>query len=140
MEQNNGQLNGTRSAQIWLGLVCMVVFIGLISGHLLTLRDRSLVANAISDANNFRAALAAYEVDYGSFPDDSISSPLEFARELRDPQGRPYTHIPSDKELTGFSYVPDEDGDGYTIVIRARDRKNTPVVANPASASARSEG
>jgi hypothetical protein len=140
MDQNQGQLNATRTTQIWAGAVCAVVLIALISGHLLTLRDRSLVASAIADANHFRSALAAYEVDYGTFPGDTVSNPFVFAHELRDPQGRPYIHLPSEKELTGFTYTPDEDGDGYTIVIHARDRKNTPVVANPASASAHTEG
>lgn len=136
MTKNYEHLSATRTTQIWVGIACVVIFMSLISGHLLTLRDRSLVASAIQDANRFRSALAAYEIDHGTFPGDAVENPFEFARDLHDQQGRPYIHLSAENEITGFSYTPDADGEGYTIVIRARDRKNTPVVANPQATSA----
>ncbi len=140
MLQNSGQLSTTRTTQVWAGAACLVVFIFLIFGHLMTLRDRTMVTTAIHDANSFRSALAAYEVDYGSFPKDTVANPYEFARGLHDPRGRPYMHLPTDREVVDFSYTPDSDGQGYTLVLRARDRRNTPVVANPVRTLARPEG
>ena len=140
MAQNHEQLTTTRLTQIWVGAACVLAFIVLISGHLLTLRDLGLVASAIQDANRFRSALAAYEIDHGTFPGDIVENPHEFARELHDQQGRPYIHLSAENEITGFSYTPDDDGAGYTIVIHARDRKNTPVVANPETTSTQPQG
>ncbi|MCL4305646.1 hypothetical protein KJZ99_07005 [bacterium] len=140
MAQNFNQLTTTRTAQIWVGALSAIVFIVLISGHLISLRDRTLVASALQDANRFRQALASFEIDYGRFPADSVANPFQFVGELRDPNGRPYLKLPSDTEYISFSYVPAPDGDGYTIVIQARDRKNTPIVANPATVSAQPEG
>ncbi|NUO19408.1 hypothetical protein HUU59_08185 [bacterium] len=140
MAQNHEQLTKTRTTQIWVGLAATVVFISLISGHLATLRDRSLVASAIQDANQFRRALAAFEVDYGQFPQDTVWNPHELVQGLRDPDGKPYLRLTSETEITGFTYMPDADGQGYTIVLHARDRKNTPVVASPSSTTADDEG
>lgn len=133
MTHSEGQLSTTRTAQIWVGAACMIVFMFLIFGHLATLRDRTLVTSAIQDADRFRHALTAFEIDYGQFPQETIENPYELVKNLKDPDGLPYMHLPSDREVTGFSYTPDSDGDGYTIIIRARDRNSTPVVASPVS-------
>jgi hypothetical protein len=131
MSCSTQQLTRSRTVQIWAGAVAVVVLMVLVSGHLMTLRDRTLVAAAVRGADQFRLALAAYELDYGTFPADSLDCSDALLDELRDPAGRAYIRGGDSLEFITFSYTPDEDGQGYTIVIHARDRRSTPIEANP---------
>jgi hypothetical protein len=67
-------------------------------------KDRAHVMAATADVDHFRKALAVYEIDYGTFPDNAYNSTAALSGALIDPSGNDYMILPDGANFAVFAY------------------------------------
>lgn len=116
-------------------LLVVIVIIGIIASiavlRFLASQDRARVTAAVADVDHFRKALAVYEIEYGSYPDQNFGSVPAIVAALVDPAGNDYMILPDGASFTSFTYTPVNAGQSYEIEVVAQDHGNTSVTADP---------
>lgn len=116
-------------------LVLVVVIIGVLANlavhRYLSTRDQARIAVATYDLQLFQKALGIYETDHSHYPPWDRDALERLIQDLIDINGQHYIDLPGGKNFTEFHYSSRLNGQSYLITIRALDRNETRVLADP---------
>jgi len=118
-------------------LLVVIVIIGILAAvavpRFMGAQDRARVGAARADVNQFRQALAMFEIDYADYP--AAMTLANAAATLVDPNGDPYMSLPSGTNFAagGFTYTYNGavSPTTYSISVTCNDNAATVLTATP---------
>jgi type II secretion system protein G len=116
-------------------LLVVIVIIGILAAvavpRFMGAQDRARVGAARADVNQFRQALAMFEIDYADYP--AALALATAAATLVDPNGDPYMSLPSGTNFAAFAYTYNGavTPTTYSISVTCNDNAATVLLATP---------
>ena len=118
-------------------LLVVIVIIGILAAvavpRFIGAQDRARVGAARADVDQFRQALAMYEIDNADYPATMTLATAPTV--LVDPNGNPYMTLPTGNNFVAGSFTYAYDGTStptsYTLTVTALDNAGTTLTATP---------
>jgi prepilin-type N-terminal cleavage/methylation domain-containing protein len=118
-------------------LLVVVVIIGILAAiavpRFIGAQDRARVAAARSDLDQFRQALAMFEIDYADYP--AAMTLATAPTVLVDPNGNPYMTLPTGSNFAAGSFAYTYNGAAtpttYSLAVTALDNGGTVLTGTP---------
>jgi prepilin-type N-terminal cleavage/methylation domain-containing protein len=117
-------------------LLVVIVIIGILAAiavpRFIGAQDRARVGAARSDLDQFRQALAMFEIDYADYP--AAMTLATAPTVLVDPNGNPYMTLPTGQNFAVGSFVyayVASSPTSYTLGVTCLDNGGTVLVGDP---------
>jgi prepilin-type N-terminal cleavage/methylation domain-containing protein len=117
-------------------LLVVIVIIGILAAiavpRFIGAQDRARVGAASSDLDNFRQALAMFEIDFADYP--AAMTLATAPAVLVDPNGNPYMTLPTGQNFAvgTFAYVyVAGNPTSYRLTVTALDNAGTVLTGTP---------
>ena len=118
-------------------LLVVIVIIGILAAvavpRFMGAQDRARIGAARSDLDQFRQALAMFEIDNADYP--AVMTLATAPTVLVDPAGNPYMTLPTGANFAAASFVYTYDGvsvpTSYSIAVTALDNAGTGLIGTP---------
>ena len=118
-------------------LLVVIVIIGILAAvavpRFMGAQDRARVGAARADVDQFRQALAMFEIDNADYP--AALALASAMTTLVDPNANPYMTLPSGGNFAAGTFAYTYDGTAtpttYSLVVVANDNAGTTLTATP---------
>lgn len=133
MKKSHGTQKGFTLIELMVVIVICGIMVAVVVPRFIGAQDRARVSAARSDVDQFRQALAMFEIDNADYP--AAMTLFTAPTVLVDPNGNPYFPLPRGDSFAAGSFTYTYDGastpTSYLLTVTCLDNSGTVLTATP---------